>query len=124
MSIRHQPSRWSNECRSSVPIRSARSRRSRLPDVAPNVPAAGDINLFGGNRARDLQLAGQNLGQASDTLFALYQREAQDANDTRVQDLNNQFLDGSRAVLKTDPTPTTTCRAPTPSRAPMRRPAS
>jgi len=75
----------------------------RLPDDAPNVPAAGDINLFGGNRARDLQLAGQNLGQASDSLFALYQREARDANDTRVQDLNNRFLDISRAILKTGP---------------------
>jgi hypothetical protein len=74
-----------------------------LPNVAPSVPAAGDINLFGGNRARDLQLAGQNLGQASDSLFALYQRHAQDANDTRVQDLNNRFIDDSRAILKTGP---------------------
>ena len=24
-----------------------------LPDAAPNVPAAGDMDLFGGNRARD-----------------------------------------------------------------------
>ncbi|WP_428659345.1 hypothetical protein [Reyranella sp.] len=74
-----------------------------LPDDAPNVPAAGDITLFGGNRARDLQLAGQNLGQASDALAALFERHAQEANDSRVQDLNNRFLDGSRAILKTGP---------------------
>ncbi|MGH7289653.1 MAG: hypothetical protein ACREJT_00485, partial [Myxococcota bacterium] len=74
-----------------------------IPNVAPSVPAAGDINLFGGNRARDLQVAGQQLGQASDSLFALYQREAQDANDIRVQDLNNRFIDDSRAILKTGP---------------------
>jgi len=74
-----------------------------LPDVTPHVPAAGDINLFGGNQARDLQVAGQNLGQASDALFALYERHAQEANDTRVQDLNNRFMDGSRAILQTGP---------------------
>jgi hypothetical protein len=74
-----------------------------IPNVAPSVPAAGDINLFGGNRARDLQVAGQNLGQASVSLFALYQRHAQDANDTRVQDLNNRFLDGSCEIMKTGP---------------------
>ena len=74
-----------------------------LPDVAPNVPAAGDIALFGGNRARDLQLAGHNLGQASDTLAALHQRYAQQANATRVQDFTNRFLDGRRAILQTGP---------------------
>ncbi len=75
----------------------------RIPDDAPNVPAAGDIALFGGNRARDLQLAGQSLGQASDTLFALYQRHAQEANDTRVQDFNNQFITRVQQTLRTGP---------------------
>jgi hypothetical protein len=75
----------------------------RIPDAAPNVPAAGDIDLFGGNRARDLQVAGQNLGQASDTLFALYERHAQQANDTRVQDFNNQFITGMQQILRTGP---------------------
>ena len=74
-----------------------------IPDVAPSVPAAGEIALFGGNRARDLQLAGEQLGQASDTLFALYQRHAQEANDTRVQDLNNRFITGKREILQTGP---------------------
>jgi hypothetical protein len=74
-----------------------------LPDVAPNVPAAGDIDLFGGNRARDLQLVGQNLGQASDSLFSIYQRRAQEANDTRVQDVNNQFITGVQQALRTGP---------------------
>ena len=70
-----------------------------LPDVAPIVPAAGDLALFGGNRARDLQLAGQQIGQASNALFALYERQAQAANDTRVQDLNDRFINGKRDEL-------------------------
>jgi len=74
-----------------------------IPDVAPSVPAAGEIALFGGNRARDLQVAGQQLGQASGSLFALYQREAQAANDTRVQDLNDRFINGKREILQTGP---------------------
>ena len=75
----------------------------RIPDAARNVPAAGDIDLFGGNRARDLQVAGQNLGQTSDSLFALYERHAQQANDIRVQDFNNQFIAGMRQILRTGP---------------------
>jgi Restriction endonuclease fold toxin 5 len=75
----------------------------RIPDAARNVPAARDIDLFGGNRARDLQVAGQQLGQASDSLFALYDRHAQQANDTRVQDFNNQFITGMQQILRTGP---------------------
>jgi hypothetical protein len=67
------------------------------------VPAAGDINLFGGNQAQDLQLAGQRLGQASDNVFSIYERMAKDANDSRVQDLNNQFLNARRDILRTAP---------------------
>ena len=48
----------------------------RIPDDAPSVPAAGDVDLFGGNRARDLQLAGQQFGQASDSLAAIHERKA------------------------------------------------
>ncbi|WP_428671164.1 hypothetical protein [Reyranella sp.] len=75
----------------------------RIPDATPNVPAAGDIDLFGGNRARDLQAAGQNLGQTSDTLFALYERHTQQANDIRVQDFNNRFITGMQQILRTGP---------------------
>src|SRR5690349_6593936 len=71
-----------------------------LPDVAPIVPAAGDLALFGGDRARDLQVAGQALGQASESLAALYERHAREANETRVQDLNNKFLDRRRGILQ------------------------
>src|SRR5689334_9314656 len=74
-----------------------------IPNAQPNVPAAGDTALFGGNQARDLQAAGQNLGQASGSLFALYERAAKDANDNRVQDLNNRFLDERREILRTGP---------------------
>jgi hypothetical protein len=72
-----------------------------LSDAAPNVPAAGDPALFGADRARDLQLAGQQLGQASESLAALYERTAREANDTRVQDLTNRFLGGRRTILHT-----------------------
>jgi hypothetical protein len=74
-----------------------------LPNAQPNVPAAGDVALFGGNQAQDLQLAGQRLGQASDNVFSLYERMAKDANDSRVQDLNNQFLNARRDILRTAP---------------------
>jgi len=74
-----------------------------IPDAARNVPAAGDIDLSDGNRTRDLQVAGQQLGQASDSLFALYDRHARQANDTRVQDFNNQFITRMEQILRTGP---------------------
>ena len=64
---------------------------------------ARDLTLFGGNQAHDLQLAGQRLGQASDSLFAIYERKAKAANDIRVQDANNQYIDGTREILRTGP---------------------
>lgn len=46
-----------------------------IPNAQPGVAAAaGGGALFGGNQARDLQVAGQQLGQAGDPLFALYER--------------------------------------------------
>jgi hypothetical protein len=36
------------------------------------MPAAGEIALFGGNQAHDLQVAMQILGQASESLFSIY----------------------------------------------------
>ena len=74
-----------------------------LPDVQPGVPAAGDTSLFGGNQASDLQRAGPQLGQASDSLFALYERKATEANEPRVQDLNNRFITRMQDVLRTGP---------------------
>ncbi|CAN5704644.1 hypothetical protein BH10PSE6_BH10PSE6_38630 [soil metagenome] len=74
-----------------------------LPNAQPDVPAAGDINLFGGNQAQDLQVAGQRLGQASDSVFSIYERMAKDANDIRVQDFNNQYITGEREILRTGP---------------------
>jgi hypothetical protein len=91
-----------------------------LPNVSPNVPAAGEPAMFGADRAHDLQAAGQQVSQASDSLAALYERTAREANNTRVQDLNNQVLDGRREILLAY------CggRAPMRSRAPMPQPAS
>ena len=89
-----------------------------LPNVSPNVPAAGEPAMFGADRAHDLQAAGQQVSQASDTLAALYERTAREANNTRVQDLNNSTA-GARSCW-----PITAGRAPMRSRAPMPQPAS
>jgi hypothetical protein len=61
--------------------------------------AAGELALFGGDRARDLQVAGQQLGQASYSLFGLYERKAQEANETHVQ----EFIGSMQDVLRTGP---------------------
>ena len=62
-----------------------------------------DGALFGGYQASDLQRAGPQLGQASDSLFALYERKAAEANESRVQDLNNRFITRMQDVLRTGP---------------------
>ncbi len=72
-----------------------------LPNAQPNVAAAGDIASFGGNQARDLQQAGANLDRASDNLFGIYERAAKEANESRIQDFNNQFIWGSQDILRT-----------------------
>ncbi|MCW5737017.1 MAG: hypothetical protein KIS73_23025, partial [Enhydrobacter sp.] len=47
--------------------------------------------------------AGPQLGRASDSLFALYERNATEANESRVQDLNNRFITRMQDVLRTGP---------------------
>ncbi|CAN5704465.1 hypothetical protein BH10PSE6_BH10PSE6_38600 [soil metagenome] len=64
---------------------------------------AEDKALFGGNQAQDLQIAGQRLGQASDNVFSIYERKAKAANDIRVQDANDQYINGTREILRTGP---------------------
>jgi hypothetical protein len=51
-------------------------------------------SVRGGSQVRDLKIAGQQPGQASDSLFTLYERHAQQANDIRVQDFNDRFIAG------------------------------
>ena len=75
------------------------------PQAAPNVMprADADIASFGGTQARDQMVAGQQLEKASDSLGNIALAEMKDANETRVQDLNNQFISGQQAALYTSP---------------------
>lgn len=50
---------------------------------------------------RDLQVAGSELGQASDSLTNIALREQQQVNEARVQDLNTQFITGQQQLLNT-----------------------
>ncbi|CAN5585842.1 hypothetical protein BH10PSE6_BH10PSE6_42110 [soil metagenome] len=50
-----------------------------------------------------MHAAGQRLGQASDTFFSIYERKAKAANDIRVQDANDQYINGVREILRTGP---------------------
>lgn len=70
-----------------------------IPNVALNVAAAGDVGLFGGNQARDLQQAGQNLDRTSDITFNIYERAAKEANDTKVESDLNGFIDRKQKTL-------------------------
>ncbi|MCW5738197.1 MAG: hypothetical protein KIS73_29010 [Enhydrobacter sp.] len=74
-----------------------------IPTAAPHVAAAGDLGSFGGNQARDLQVAGANLDRAGDAVFSIYEREAREANESRIQDFNNQFILGKQELLLTGP---------------------
>jgi len=48
-------------------------------------------------------IAGEQRGQTGGSLAAFYERTAREANDTRVQDLNNRFITGRREILQTGP---------------------
>jgi hypothetical protein len=67
----------------------------------PSVAAAGDVGLFGGNQARDLQVAGAHLDRTGNNVFSIYEHAAKEANDSRVQDFNNQFILGQQEILRT-----------------------
>lgn len=69
------------------------------PGAYPQVPAAGDVGLFGGNQARDQQIAGQNLDQTSNNVFGIYERMAREANDTKVEGDLNTFIAGKQKAL-------------------------
>lgn len=75
------------------------------PQAAPNalLRSDADIASFGGTQARDQVVAGQQLERASDSLANVALAEMRDANETRVQDLNNQFINAQHAALYTSP---------------------
>lgn len=70
-----------------------------LPNAAPNVAAAGDLASFGGNQARDLQVAGQQLDRAADNVFNIYERQAKEVNDTQVDSSLNSFIAAKQKTL-------------------------
>lgn len=59
-----------------------------VPNAYPSVGAAGDVGLFGGNQARDMQVAGAQVEKASDNLMtiALRQQALQDEADAKAAD--------------------------------------
>ena len=70
-----------------------------LPNVTRNVAGAGDIGNFGGNQAKDMQVAGAYLDKASDTLATIQEREAKIANDTKIEgDLNGFMVSQQKAL--------------------------
>jgi len=75
------------------------------PQAAPNalLRSDADIASFGGTQARDQVVAGQQLERASDSLANVALAEMRDANEKRVQDLNNQFINAQQAALYTSP---------------------
>ncbi len=70
-----------------------------IPNAYPGVAAAGDASLFGGNQARDEQVAGANLERASDNTFNIYGAKAKEANDTKVDADLNSFIDQKQKTL-------------------------
>lgn len=76
-----------------------------LPGGAPPIEAFGNISgaVAADRQGRDLQVAGQQIERASDAAATVALLQAKEMNDTRVQDLNNQFIAGQQKVLYTAP---------------------
>lgn len=70
-----------------------------VPNAVPQVPAAGELGSFGGNQARDLQVAGANLDQTSNNVFGIYERAAKEANDAKVETDLNGFIERKQKAL-------------------------
>lgn len=67
-----------------------------------SIPAANDLGTFGGNQARDMQIASGFVEKAAATTNDMAMREMRDANEARVQDLANGFISGQQFTLYTD----------------------
>jgi len=73
------------------------------PNVAPSAGAAGDVGLFGGNQARDMQVAGAQLEKASNSVENIALREKAIADQTRVEGEVNGFISAKQNALYTAP---------------------
>ena len=73
-----------------------------LPNRSAPVEAFGNAAQTAG-QARDLQVAGQFVDKAADSLERVALTEMRDMNETRVQDLSNQFVAAQQKILFTAP---------------------
>jgi len=72
-----------------------------LPNRAAPVEAFGNAAQTAG-QARDMQVAGQFVDKAADSLERVALTEMRDMNETRVQELANGFISGQQFTLYTD----------------------
>jgi hypothetical protein len=70
--------------------------------AAPGLSIEAPVGAFGGIGAQQLVQAGQTTERAGDRLQVVFEREAELANNARVDELNNQFLDAQTKLLSTD----------------------
>lgn len=73
-----------------------------LPNRSAPVEAFGNAAQTAG-QARDLQVAGQFVDKAADSLERVALTEMRDMNETRVQELSNQFVAAQQKILFTAP---------------------
>ncbi len=75
-----------------------------LPGGAPPAEAFGNVSgaIAADRQGRDLVLASGQLEKASDNAATVALLQAKEMNDTRVQDLNNQFIAAQQKILYTD----------------------
>lgn len=78
----------------------------RVPTVdprgaAPPLQIATPPGAFGAAGAQQLEQAGQNLQQASNNVQGIFDKEADLANQTRAQELSNQFVAKTQGMLFT-----------------------
>lgn len=74
-----------------------------LPNVQPGVDQGALALASGAPAARDMVQAGQTVDRAAAIVDNMAEREFKIANDTRVQDLNNQYITGAQQILHTGP---------------------
>jgi hypothetical protein len=82
------------------PIGEAVARPAADINLTPlTIPAIGDLTAFGGNQARDLQVAGAYLDKASDSLGNIALRMQAEDNETKAREIDTEFNTALRGVL-------------------------